>query len=160
MSALTKPFDIGIKDGYEARLKMAAEKIYQGSVVGVIIGTGYATKSLTTAAWRFMGVAEETVDNSAGSAGDKRIRIRRKGLCSFDSSGLTVASVGAQVYFSDDHTVTTSASYLFAGILVDIDENSKAIVDITGAVQANLFFCSDDNTVRAGGTALKSSALS
>ena len=69
---------------------------------------------------QFIGIAEETADNSAGSPGDKWIRIRRRGLAAFIGSGLTVANIGSKVYFvsgSDDHTVSTTSSAIWAGYL-------------------------------------------
>ena len=160
-TALTKPFDIGIKKGDECRMKMAAVKIYQGGAVGVVLATGYATPMVVaTAGMRFVGVAEETIDNSAGSAGDKWIRIKRTGLCGFDNTGLTVANVGQWVFFTDyDHQVQATATAVPAGILVAIDEASVAWVDITVAVVSQVYVNTTDNKVYECGTTLKSSAL-
>lgn len=140
MAVLSKPFDVGIKEGVEVRVKMAAVKIYQGGAVGVVSGVGYATPLLVaTSGIAFIGIAEETVDNSTGSAGDKWIRVRRRGLIGFNSSGLTVANIGDAVYFvsgSDDNTVSTTASAVFAGYLAALDSNDIAWVAIDGAVRA------------------------
>jgi hypothetical protein len=116
---------------------MAAVKIYQGGAVGLVASTGYATPLLVaTSGILFIGVAEETVDNSTGSAGGKWIRIRRKGLAGFNNSGLTVADMQASVYFvsgTDDHTVATSPVTILAGTLVAFDSNGVAWVDISAA---------------------------
>lgn len=134
MAVLTAPFDIPFKDGLEARLKMAAVKIYQGSAVGVVAGTGYATPVLVaTSGMQFVGVAEETLDNSTGSAGDKWIRVRYHGLVGFNSSSLDVTNIGGAVYFvsgSDDNTVSDTPSAVFAGLLRALDSNGVAWVDI------------------------------
>lgn len=138
MAVLTAPFDIGIKDGLEVRVKMAAVKIYQGGAVGVVLGTGYATPLLVaTSGIKFIGVAEETVDNSAGSPGDKWIRVRRVGLAAFNNSGVTVADIGKPSYFvsgSDDNTVATTPVTVFAGTIAAVDSNGVVWVDITRAV--------------------------
>ena len=134
MAVLSAPFDIGIKDGWEVRMKMAAVKIYQGGAVGVIIGTGYATPLLVaTAGMKFCGVAEETVDNSAGNAGDLWIRVRVRGLAAFTLSGLTVANIGANVYFvsgSDDNTVGATVTAICAGELKALDSAGIAWVEM------------------------------
>jgi hypothetical protein len=138
MAFLSAPFDVGIKPGEEVRVKMAAVKIYRGGAVGVVSGVGYATPLvIATSGMTFIGVATETVDNSAGSPGDKWIRVICRGLAGFNSSGITVANVGEPVYFvsgSDDNTVGTSSSGIFAGNLRAFDSNSVAWVDIYSAV--------------------------
>jgi hypothetical protein len=138
MAVLSAPFDVGIKEGWEVRMKMAAVKIYQGGAVGVVAGVGYATPLLVaTSGMEFAGVAEETVDNSTGSAGDKWIRVRRRGLVGFNSSGVTVANLNNAMYFvsgSDDNTVSATASAIFAGYLAAFDSNGVAWVAIDGAV--------------------------
>ena len=138
MAVLSKPSDIGIKPGTEIRMKMAAVKIYQGGAVGVVSGTGYATPLLVaTSGITFVGVAEETVDNSAGSAGDLWIRVRRTGLVGWNSSGLTIANISNKVYFvsgSDDNTVSATVSAILAGTLSAFDSNSVAWVNIDQAV--------------------------
>ena len=161
MATLSAPFNIGIKPGNEIRRKVSNVAIYQGSAVGSVIGTGYATPvRVATSGLTFIGVAEETIDNSAGSAGDKWIRIRRTGLAAFNSSGLTVADLDKQVYFvsgSDDNTVGLTASAVYAGILVALDSNGVAWVDITGAVNDILFVNTTDNKIYAQGLGIKSS---
>jgi hypothetical protein len=138
MAVLSAPSDIGIKEGVEVRMKMAAVKIYQGGAVGIVSGVGYATPMvIATSGMTFAGVAEETVDNSTGSAGDKWIRVRRHGLVGFTGSGLAVANIGNKVYFvsgSDDNTVSATASAVFAGYLSAFDQNSVAWVSIDAAV--------------------------
>lgn len=138
MAVLSAPFDIGIKQGDEVRVKMAAVKIYQGGAVGVVSGVGYATPLLVaTSGMQFIGIALETVDNSTGSAGDKWIRVCRKGLVGFNNSGLSVANIGDAVYFvsgSDDNTVSTTVSAVRAGYLSAFDSNDVAWVQIEGSV--------------------------
>ena len=139
MAVLAAPFDIGMKDGWEVRLLMATGvKIYQGGAVGVVLGTGLATPLLVaTAGMKFVGVAEETVDNTvtdaAGTAGAKWIRVRARSFAAFTNSGLTVANVGQQVYFlsgSDDNTVSAIVSAIPAGELKTIDSAGLAWVEI------------------------------
>ena len=158
MALLTAPFDIGIKVGDEVRMQMAAVKIYQGGAVGVISGVGYATPLLiATAGMDYKGIAEETVDNSAGSAGDKWIRVRITGLAAFNLSGLTVANVGAPVYFvagSVDNTVAAAITAVCAGELKYIDSAGLAWVEIRNATTNTNApaWCPAVATVAAAGT--------
>jgi hypothetical protein len=63
----------------------------------------------------FAGVAYETVDNSAGSAGDKSIRVETDGVFSFLTSGAAQANVGSEIYWDgaiDSSTVTLTNSVI------------------------------------------------
>lgn len=87
---------------------IAADIIYEGAAVGDN-GSGYARP--LAAADPFLGFAESTVDNSAGAAGDKRVRVRERGkvvLAVVGASG--VGDVGEVVYASDDDTFTLTSS--------------------------------------------------
>lgn len=141
MAVLSAPFDVGIKEGNEVRVQMDAVKIYQGGAVGIVSAVGYATPLVVaTSGIMFAGVALETIDNSAGSAGDKWIRIRRRGLIGFNNSSITVADIGSMTYFvsgSDDHTVSTTPSNVPAGVLAAVDSNGVAWVSIDQAVAPN-----------------------
>lgn len=136
MGNLSKPFDIPWKTGEDLSLALGAVKIYRGGAVGVVVGTGYAVVyNPATAFMKFVGVAEETVDNSAGSAGDKRIKVKRQGIFEFTQSGLAVTDIGAPAYLSDDNTVTTTPNAICVGVIVALDASSgKAYVDVNGAV--------------------------
>jgi hypothetical protein len=164
MAVLSAPFDVGIKDGWETRVLMATGvKIYQGAAVGVVIGAGLATPLLVaTAGMKFIGVAEETVDNtvtdSNGTAGAKWIRVRIRGLAAFNLSGLTVANVGANVYFvsgSDDNTVSATVTAICAGELKTIDSDGLAWVQLNTTGSATAVLSSATVTaVTAAGTNL------
>ena len=83
---------------------LAAVKVYAGSIV-TYNAAGYA--DVGDASEALAGVAIETVDNAAGEAGDKSVRVYRNGIFKFNASGLTVADNGKAVQIgSDDNTVT------------------------------------------------------
>lgn len=135
MSTLAAPFDVPQKPCNEVKIKMAAVKIWRGAAVAVLIGTGYATPLVpATDGHRFKGVALETLDNSAGSAGDKAITIARTGSFAFNMSGLVQADIGQKVWFSDDNTVTTTPGQVFAGVIETIDSAGLCWVRIDDAV--------------------------
>jgi predicted RecA/RadA family phage recombinase len=147
MGALAAPFDVPQKHGEEIRIQAAAVKNYRGGAAAVLMGTGYATPLVpATAGHQFVGVYLENNDNSGGVAGtianggplstkSSWVRIAREGIFAFNQSGITQASVGALVFFSDDNTVTLTPGNNLAGTIVAIDEaNTVAWVDIGLAV--------------------------
>jgi hypothetical protein len=156
MGALAASYDPAVKPGLEVRIKQAAVKIWHGGAVAVILGTGYATPLVpATAGHRFQGVAEETVDNATGAAGDKSITLRRAGICYFNQSGLTLADIGKKAYFSDDNTVTTTPGNILAGEITDVNAAGLVGVDIGPGVRAGL---ATSLVQIAAGTALTASS--
>lgn len=128
MTALTKERDTIRRDGQRAGLPMAAVKVFSGSMVCIDSATGYATKGATSTTLRALGMAEQTVDNSAGAAGDLTLPYWRGGWCRFANSGstdlITTAEIGADCYIVDDQTVAKtsgSASRSIAGKVRDVD---------------------------------------
>lgn len=111
-------------------IKAAAAKIYKGALVSVD-ATGYA-KLAAPADKRVMGVAYETVDNSAGAAGALSIRVIRSGSFQFNGSGLAVTNVGDKVYVTDDNTVQVSAtSTILVGVITEFTSATSVRVAIT-----------------------------
>lgn len=141
MAALTSELNHPIKDGLIVSLKMAAVKIFKGAMVGMtaesvagVPDNGFVTNLATgtTNPMLFMGVAEETVDNSAGQAGAKAIRVRRAGRFVFARSGASQADVGRQFYASDNQTLTTtSTKNSMVGKCVGYVDASRLEVDIS-----------------------------
>ncbi len=90
-------------------------KVYKGAALGVN-ASGYAIPMAHgTANLIFIGVANETVDNSGGSAGDKTINVTKSGSFVFKAiSGLTPAQadVGKEVYANTDWEIQISTSGL------------------------------------------------
>lgn len=113
--ALTKPFEAFERPGLLMSYKLAAVKIYKGAFVGVN-SSGYATPMThATASLKFVGVANETVDNSGGAAGDKSVNVTKVGSFVFKAaSGYTPAQsdVGSVVNVTTDFEVKTGTSGL------------------------------------------------
>lgn len=87
---------------------VAADIIYQGAAVGEN-GSGYARPLV--AGDRFLGFADARVDNSAGSAGDKRVVVKTRGRAQLPIAALAVtANDRPAVYASDDDTFTLTAT--------------------------------------------------
>lgn len=129
MTALTKDRNTKRRDGVQFSDPVAAStKIYAGSIV-CINASGYAVPGSTSATLKARGVAQEQVDNSAGSAGDRRVESRR-GVFPFANSTsadeITRAEIGSTCYIVDDQTVaktSNSSARSAAGIVRDVDSD-------------------------------------
>lgn len=87
----------------------ASTTIYKGSLVS-LNSSGYAIPAADTASTTCVGVAEEKVDNSAGSAGDKNVVVRRMAEFEFATASLVLADVGKNCFVADDQTVGDAAA--------------------------------------------------
>ena len=141
MADLTKPFDI--KGKYNPldviAFPMAVETIYRGAAIGYVKGTGYAKGIAydSNPVERFLGVSLETIIN-AGAAGDKSVKVARKGLFLFNGGGaFTAADVGKRVYFTDDNTISLTAGNVFAG-RVEVVDAEGAWIRIDEATEKNV----------------------
>lgn len=88
---------------------IAADIIYEGAAVGEN-ASGYSRPLV--AADPFQGFAVEKVDNSAGSAGDKNVRVRTRGRVLLNVAGATAITANDRplVYASDDDTFTLTST--------------------------------------------------
>ncbi len=102
---LLRDYSLGDLDEYPA---IASDIIYEGAAVGEN-GSGYSRPLV--AADPFQGFALEQCDNSTGSAGDKRVKVRTKGCITLPISALAItANDRPAVYASDDNTFTLTSS--------------------------------------------------
>lgn len=134
MSNLTADRDALRQDGILISMPLAAVKVFKGSLLAVNT-TGYATKAADTSGFFLAGVAYEQVDNSGGSAGDKNVRVERKGVFEFNFSGTaSQATVGSSVYMVDDNTVAlaaTTTNDVLVGRVVQFVTASKVRVELS-----------------------------
>lgn len=100
----------------------ATTTIYEGTLVA-INSSGYLVEATTTSTLKVVGMALESVDNSAGSNGDKYCNVQQGVARWVNGASITLSSVGALVYVVDNETVTTSAagSPPIAGTLYHVD---------------------------------------
>lgn len=125
--ALTQDRNTIRRDGIELSLPVAAsKKIYAGSLVAKD-SSGNATPGAAATTLLGLGRAEEYVDNSAGQAGDKTVKIMR-GVFQFnnsaDADAITSADIGKQCYIVDDQTVAKTdggSTRSIAGRIFDVD---------------------------------------
>ncbi len=115
---------------------IASEIIYAGAAVGKVEATGHARPLV--AADEFAGFAEEKVDNSAGSAADKNVRIRKSGAVVLSVSGAVITDKDQPVYASDDDTfVFSPVGNTFIGFIRRFVSSGKVVV----AFDADSFKC-------------------
>jgi len=115
LAALTAPFEAFEKPGLVVRYQVSNVRIYKGALAainasGFLIPIAHGTASL-----KFAGVANETVDNSAGAAGDKSIILSKAGSFVFKAvAGFTptVADIGKEVYANTDWEVQIATAGL------------------------------------------------
>lgn len=150
MSARTAAYEATRKDGIlEDYPVIAAEIIYKGTPVWLRAASGHAysndgTTNALEAGDVFVGICEETVDNSAGAAAAKNVIVRTKGSFLLPILGtVTQAKHGDPIYVnnvSDDAavTLTTAASNIEAriGTLTKYVTSSTGYVFIDNHVNA------------------------
>lgn len=127
----------GRQDGDIISFKQGAEKIPEGALVS-INAAGYAVNATDAANDVFVGVADETVDNSAGAAGATRIKVRRNGVYNVVFGGTaTIADVNTLVYVVDNQTVDligVTTNDVLVGRIVEFISATKVRVDIRDRV--------------------------
>lgn len=104
MAACTTDRNTTYREGIELEFPVkAATRIFGGSMVAVD-STGYAVPAGNVAGHKFMGVAMEPADNSAGGNGVILVRVRTAGVFEFAANSISQANVGADMYVLDDQT--------------------------------------------------------
>ena len=109
MAALTAAKQVIEKDGVVKKQAMAVDVIYRGAIC-MYNTSGFLAPAATGAGNQFAGIAEETVDNSAGSAGDLTCRVKCEGRYLLEGAGFAQTDVSLPVYASDDQTVTKTST--------------------------------------------------
>src|SRR4051794_3476519 len=98
---------------------IASDIIYEGAAVGELNDTGtYQPLGTGSTVDRFAGFATEQCDNSAGAAGDKKVKVRQKGRVVLAVTGATaVTDKEKPVWATDDNvfTLTYAAGAVMIG---------------------------------------------
>jgi len=124
MTATTTDRESKRSDGKLKSMKISNVKIPKGVLVCVNT-SGYVTSGSDTASYLFAGVSYEQVDNSAGSAGDKEIRVEKTGehTFAFGAGNASQASVGKEVCITDNQTVddaATTTNDIKCGVIAEV----------------------------------------
>lgn len=134
MTALTADreteFDLNAIRSYPVA---ATTQIFLGSMV-CHNAAGDAVPAADTAGLVFVGIASEGVDNSAGAAGDLRVKVRRDGQHELVAAGLAATDEDAKLFATDDQTVAlTSSNFIYVGRLKQFRSATEATVSVEGA---------------------------
>ena len=115
MAALTESINVEEKDGVLRAAPMAVDVIYRGAIC-MYNTSGFLAPAATAAGSFFAGIAEEEVDNSAGTAGDLRCKVKCEGRYLLTGSGFVQGDVGEKIYATDDQTISkTSLNNVLVG---------------------------------------------
>ena len=130
--ALSADRNTPYKDGELIAVPIAANtKIYAGGIVAAN-ATGYATKGATATTLTYLGRAEETVDNTGGADGAKKILVRRGQAFKWKNSAgdaITQAELGKTCYIEDDQTVShTLTGKSAAGTVIQLDSDGVWVI--------------------------------
>lgn len=112
----------------------ASTEIFQGSMVAINL-SGYLVPASADPTLRVLGRAEEYVDNSTGSAGDKTCKVKRGIFGWVNSAGTLAVSdahVGRIAYAVDDQTVAIRnplGAYPVAGRVYDVDADGNVFIE-------------------------------
>lgn len=121
------------QDGLVYPFLMGAEEVFEGALVAVN-AAGYVVNAGDDANAVVVGVADESVDNSGGAAGDKTLKVRRTGVFTFNAAfSAAQADVNTLCYASDNQTVDLAANTtndVLVGRIVEVLSSSKVRVDI------------------------------
>ena len=124
-------------DVFDLPLDLAVEHFYKGALL-CRDTTGYGVVGADTANYVFAGVAMEEYDQAAAAAADgtNHVKVYRRGVFKFTTSGAAITDVGRKVFLSDDNTVTLTPGYVFVGVIVRYESATSVWVDIEPAVKA------------------------
>lgn len=137
MAITTAKKNLDRQDGVIVSFLQSNVSIPEGALVS-INAAGYAVNATDAANDVFVGIADESVDNSGGSAGDKRIKVRRTGVYTVLFDGTAAQSdVNTLVYVKDNETVDIAGDLtndVLVGRIVEVLSTSKVRVDIRDRV--------------------------
>jgi len=112
---------------------IAADIIYEGAAVGLVIASGHARP--ITSVDKFGGFAEKKVDNSAGAAAAKNVRVIKSGSVQLSVTGAVITDVGQPVYAQDDNAFSfLKASGVFIGFVRRFVSSGVAVVEFNAGI--------------------------
>lgn len=126
--ALTKDRDTPYREGVMIEDPVAAGATIYTGALAALDSSGYAVPGSTATGLTARGRAEEHVDNSGGSNGDKKVVIRQ-GIFRYandNSDTVDRTHIGATAYIVDDETVAANdggGTRSAAGEIVDVDSD-------------------------------------
>lgn len=128
MTALSSAKEVNRSEGLIKSYPVAASTVvYKGAFV--MLSSGYLVPAADGSGNLVAGVAIETVDNSAGTAGALVCRVYKAGEFEVATTGASQATVGTQMELVDDQTVAASTTNsVKAGVVVEYVSSTKVRV--------------------------------
>lgn len=127
MAALTEGRETPRRTGKNRNVGCAAVKCICGGIA-VLNSSGFGQPGTTATGLTAIGVFDETIDNSAGSAGDERVEVTNDGAFHFGNSAgadeIAADDIGEDAYIVDDQTVALTSggsTRSVAGKIFDVD---------------------------------------
>ena len=113
------------KAGLMLALLVAASTMVEGGKMVARNSAGYVVEAADAAGLRVAGVANQTVDNSTGANGAKRVEVYSGQMFKFNNStanAVDIADQGTPVWVEDDQTVADDPGThgVVAGICVEV----------------------------------------
>lgn len=150
--ATTIPILTDEREGIFRFIPLAAATSIPAGVIVAIDAAGRALNAADTAGLRVQGRAEESVNNSAGAAGDLSINIKR-GCFKYQNSAtnpITAAMLGRTAYVEDNQTVaSTSANLVVAGRVMGVDADGVWINTLFASLASGLVATSANGVAAA-----------
>jgi len=112
---------------------IAADIIYEGSAVGVVIASGHARP--LTSVDKFAGFCEKQADNSTGDAAAINVRTIKSGSVKLPITGAVITDINQPVYAQDDNAFSfIKTSGVFIGFLRRFVSSGYGIVEFNAGV--------------------------
>lgn len=111
------------------KVPVKANVVVRAGYIAVVGATGFAEEGKTATGLTFLGVFDETIDNTGGADGDCSVMVRTHQAFLLDNAGadkVAQASVGKKCFITDAQTVSaTSAANTKseAGTVLEVNEN-------------------------------------
>lgn len=134
MPALNKPFETFERPGLVVAYRVSNVRVWKGALVGVNASGHAVPMAHGTANLRFVGVANETVDNTAGPAGQRSVNVTKSGSFVFQpQTGFTpaITDLGREVFAFTDNDVQVATTGLTSqyrvGTIVALEQSSVGV---------------------------------
>ncbi|MDQ7790251.1 MAG: hypothetical protein RDU41_09395 [Clostridia bacterium] len=122
------------KDGQLIAFLIAANVVIYKGALACVNAAGYAVPGDDAADYLFAGVAYGQVDNAGGANGARSVLLEQVGTVEVTLTGANQASVGKEVYLTDDATVTLTApaNPVKVGRVVELVRTNTVRIKIDG----------------------------
>ncbi|MBW2688313.1 MAG: hypothetical protein JRC99_00090 [Deltaproteobacteria bacterium] len=124
-----------MQDGEVVVLTVAAAKTLYAGAMGAVNAAGDVLPAADAAGLKVVGRIEEYVDNSAGAAADKTVKLRRLRAFWYANSGTAAVTKAhlhglASIYIEDDETVSsaTGTNSIIAGTAIQLDATFGVLI--------------------------------